>query len=179
MLIVLGLSALASALVGLFVWLDVTRAFDEQVALWWRDTYAALGGWLAITALSPQDALLLAFIAIDAVMALLLFVALYAWARFGLAESPYAWLPVWLAPLWVASGMSGSLFKARAMAALAVTSVPADGGQYERAWRLIQPEAFGFLGMALACGLFGWWLGKRGAQRSAEKAAAAAAADVE
>lgn len=165
-LIVLGVSTLSAGLVGVFAWLDVSQGFDERVVVEWQRFYEILAAWLARSGLEPVQALTGAFAIVDLASALVLFAGAYAWARSGLASGPYAWLPAWLAPLWLASGMSGGLFKARALAALTVTSVPADGLQYERAWRLVQPEAFGFLAVGVMVAILGWWLGRWKSARS-------------
>jgi len=159
---VLGFSAASAILVALLLWLDVTKGLDERVAVSWQHLYERLAAALSAAAgIGPTGALLGAFAIVDIALVGMLFVCSYVWARSGLAASAYAWLPSWLAPIWVASGMSSGVFKSRAMAALGITSTNADGLQYERAWRLVQPEAFAFLAVGLAAGLLGWWLGVR------------------
>jgi hypothetical protein len=77
-----------------------------------------------------------------------------------LDRSEIGGLPVWVAPVWIATGLSGGVFASKAYALVPYMG-GSSAGSYQRAWALVMPETLAFLAAAGVAIAFGWWLGRR------------------
>ena len=166
----LVIASVAAAFVVAALWLDFSFSLQAWVAARWQALYAIIAELLASRAgMTGLSAMMGAFVVVDVTLVGAAFASAFAWSRFRFDRSEIAWLPVWLAPVWVATGLSGGTFASKARAVAAYLGTPTNQGGYQRAWQLIMPETLLFLGAVAVVAVLGWWLGRHLADAGANR----------